>query len=165
MRKVADCRLFPSESRCSLTISGTEDEVMRAAAEHAASVHGHEDTQELREQIRAVLADEGPAGRYGTVMIASLRGTVNDLERAASAWIEQRDVPGFLSEEVLLAEDGRTVVVPVFFDSREAYERLANDPAQDQWWSAHMAPHLEDVRWIDGTWQRSLSRAPATASA
>ena len=52
MRKIADCRLFPSESNCSLTISGTEDEVVRAAAEHAASVHGHEDTPELREQIR-----------------------------------------------------------------------------------------------------------------
>ena len=57
-RKIADCRRWPSESNCSLTIIGDEDEVIRAAAEHAASVHGHEDTPELREQIREFLEPE-----------------------------------------------------------------------------------------------------------
>ncbi len=57
-RVMADCRRFPSESNCSLTIVGDEDEVVRAAAEHAASVHGHEDTPELREQIRGMLEPE-----------------------------------------------------------------------------------------------------------
>ena len=46
-RVMADCRRFPSESNCSLTIIGEEEEVIRAAAEHAASVHSHEDTPEL----------------------------------------------------------------------------------------------------------------------
>ena len=59
-RKVADCREFPSESGCSLTIAGEEEEVVRAAAMHAADVHGHEDTPELREQIRGMLKDEAP---------------------------------------------------------------------------------------------------------
>jgi hypothetical protein len=58
-RKMADCRRFPSESNCTLTIIGEEDEVVRAAAEHAASVHGHEDTSELRDQIRGILEPEG----------------------------------------------------------------------------------------------------------
>lgn len=58
MRKIADCRRFESESNCSLTIIGEEDEVVRAAAEHAASVHGHSDGPELREQIRAMLEPE-----------------------------------------------------------------------------------------------------------
>ncbi|SNS08390.1 DUF1059 domain-containing protein [Actinomadura mexicana] len=58
MRKVADCRDMPSESNCTLTISGEEDEVVRAAAEHAASVHGHDDTSELRQEIRTHLKDE-----------------------------------------------------------------------------------------------------------
>jgi predicted small metal-binding protein len=49
---------MPSESGCSLTISGEEDEVVRAASEHAVSVHGHEDTPELREQVRGMLKDE-----------------------------------------------------------------------------------------------------------
>jgi predicted small metal-binding protein len=60
MRKVADCREFPSEMNCSLTISGEEDEVVRAASEHAASVHGHENNAELRQQIRSGLKDEIP---------------------------------------------------------------------------------------------------------
>jgi hypothetical protein len=59
-RKVADCREFPSESGCSLTITGEEEEVVRAAAMHAVDVHGHEDTAELREQIRGMLKDEAP---------------------------------------------------------------------------------------------------------
>jgi hypothetical protein len=57
-RKMADCRRFPSESDCSLTIIGEEEEVVRAAAEHAVSVHGHEDSAELREQIKGMLEDE-----------------------------------------------------------------------------------------------------------
>ena len=57
-RKIADCRQFPSESNCSLTIAGEEDEVVRAAAEHAVSVHGHHMSDELRAQIRSTLKDE-----------------------------------------------------------------------------------------------------------
>lgn len=60
-RVMADCRRMPSDSGCSLTIIGEEEEVVRAAAEHAASVHGHEDTAELREQLRGFLE---PAERY-----------------------------------------------------------------------------------------------------
>ena len=62
MRKVADCREFPSENNCSLTISGTEEEVLKAATEHAVSTHGHTDTPELREQIRGMMKDEIPVG-------------------------------------------------------------------------------------------------------
>lgn len=57
-RMMADCRRWPSDSNCSLTIIGEEDEVVAAAAEHAASVHGHSDTPQLREQIRASLEPE-----------------------------------------------------------------------------------------------------------
>ncbi len=60
-RVMADCRRFPSETECSLVIIGEEDEVVRAGAEHAASVHGHEDTPELREQLRGMLE---PAEAY-----------------------------------------------------------------------------------------------------
>ena len=54
-RMMADCRRWPSDTNCSLTIIGEEEEVVRAAAEHAASVHGHEDTPEMREQLRGFL--------------------------------------------------------------------------------------------------------------
>ena len=55
---MADCRRFPSDMNCSLTIIGEEDEGGRTAAEHAQSVHGHEDTPELREQIVRTLEPE-----------------------------------------------------------------------------------------------------------
>ncbi len=60
-RMMADCRRWPSESNCSLVIIGDEEEVIRASAEHAASVHGHEDTAEMREQMREFLE---PAEQY-----------------------------------------------------------------------------------------------------
>ncbi len=60
-RKVADCRDFPSEVGCTLTISGEEDEVMQAAIQHAVAVHGHDDTEEVRTWLRQNLKDEVPA--------------------------------------------------------------------------------------------------------
>ena len=57
-RKSIDCRDYPSEKNCSLKISGTEDEVLDAAVHHAVSAHGHDNTPELREQIRSMLKDE-----------------------------------------------------------------------------------------------------------
>ena len=46
-RMTIDCRAVPSESGCSLTISGEEDEVLRAATAHAIDVHGHTDGDAL----------------------------------------------------------------------------------------------------------------------
>ena len=57
-RKSIDCRDHPSEKNCSLKISGTEEEVLDAAVEHAVSAHSHERSAELREQIRSLLKDE-----------------------------------------------------------------------------------------------------------
>jgi hypothetical protein len=47
-RKIADCRDFPSENGCTLTIAGEQGEVLTAAVAHAVSVHGHKDDEELR---------------------------------------------------------------------------------------------------------------------
>ena len=57
-RKSIDCRDYPSEKNCSLKISGTEDEVLDAAVEHAVSAHRHENSPELRDQIKSMLKDE-----------------------------------------------------------------------------------------------------------
>ena len=56
-RKSIDCRDYPSEKNCSLKISGTEDEVLGAAVQHAVSANGHENTPELRKQIHSMLKD------------------------------------------------------------------------------------------------------------
>lgn len=60
-RKVADCRDFPNEVGCTLTIAGEEDEVLAAATQHAVAVHGHEDTDEVRSWLRQNLKNEVPA--------------------------------------------------------------------------------------------------------
>jgi hypothetical protein len=60
-RKVIDCRRFPAEKPCSIAISGTEDEVVELGVLHATTVHGHQDTPELREQLRSMLQDENTA--------------------------------------------------------------------------------------------------------
>ncbi len=57
-RKSIDCRDYPSEKNCSLKISGTEDEVLDTAVQHAVSAHGHRNSPELREQIKSMLKDE-----------------------------------------------------------------------------------------------------------
>lgn len=60
-RKVIDCRTVPSESGCTLTISGTADEVLRAAREHAMSSHGHRGGPELDNMLRGAMRDEVPS--------------------------------------------------------------------------------------------------------
>ena len=57
-RKSIDSRLMPSESNCTVFVSGEEDEVLELAVQHAVSVHGHTDDQELRDGLRAALRDE-----------------------------------------------------------------------------------------------------------
>jgi predicted small metal-binding protein len=60
-RKMIDCRQVPSEIGCTLTIAGTEEEVLDAAVTHAVAKHGHEDTPELRDMLRAGLVPAEPA--------------------------------------------------------------------------------------------------------
>lgn len=57
-RKTIDCRDFPSETGCTLTMSGTESELLQAAAEHAVSVHLHVDSPELRKQLLTMMKEE-----------------------------------------------------------------------------------------------------------
>ena len=57
-RKSIDCRDYPSDKGCTLKISGTEEEVLDAAVQHAVSAHGHRDPADLRAQLKAMLKDE-----------------------------------------------------------------------------------------------------------
>jgi predicted small metal-binding protein len=59
-RKYIDCREMPSENNCDLAMAGSDEHVLNAAVTHAVTAHGHEDTPELREQIRQSLKDEVP---------------------------------------------------------------------------------------------------------
>lgn len=59
-RKYIDCREMPSESNCDLAMAGSEDHVLDAAVIHAVTAHQHEDTPELRAEIRQALKEEVP---------------------------------------------------------------------------------------------------------
>lgn len=61
-RKFIDCRSFPSEMNCSIAISAdNEGELLEAGVQHAVAVHGHQDTPELRDQIKGIIKDGMPS--------------------------------------------------------------------------------------------------------
>lgn len=60
-RVVADCRTFPSERNCQFTIAADkseEDELLEVAVFHAVTHHGHQDSPQLREEIRKTMSVE-----------------------------------------------------------------------------------------------------------
>jgi Protein of unknown function (DUF1059) len=63
MKCKAGARMQPIEPALgqAIAISGTEDEVVELGVLHATTVHGHQDTPELREQLRSMLQDENTA--------------------------------------------------------------------------------------------------------
>ena len=62
MRKFIDCRETPSVMNCTIAISAdSEDELVEAAVQHAVAVHQHEDTPELRNEIRKGIREGVPA--------------------------------------------------------------------------------------------------------
>lgn len=60
-RKYIDCREFPSDTNCTVALSADSDqELLDAAVQHAVAVHHHEDTPELRQQIRQLFKEGTP---------------------------------------------------------------------------------------------------------
>lgn len=59
-RKTIDCRTAPSDSGCTLTISGEPHEVLPVAAQHAITAHGHTDSPDLVDALRGALVDDIP---------------------------------------------------------------------------------------------------------
>jgi predicted small metal-binding protein len=58
-RKFIDCRESPSVMNCTVTIfADSDEELLEAAVQHAVAVHDHEDTPELREQLRQAFREE-----------------------------------------------------------------------------------------------------------
>jgi len=90
---------------------------------------------------------------YGTVMTAKLKGSLEDLRLISKEWEAAHPVAGYVGQDILVGDDGETVVSVVRFESKALYQQLADDPAQDEWWRARMMPLLDgEPQWIDGTW-------------
>ena len=61
-RMFIDCRKYPSETNCSVSIAAdTREELMEAAVQHAVAVHGHADGPQLREMISEAIQPESAA--------------------------------------------------------------------------------------------------------
>lgn len=60
-RKYIDCRDYPSDTNCTVALSAdTEDELLEAAVQHAVQVHQHQDTPELRSQLKSLFKEGAP---------------------------------------------------------------------------------------------------------
>ena len=60
-RKYIDCREFPSEMKCTVTIAAdTEKELLEIAVHHAVTTHGHEDTAEFRRELKSAFKEGTP---------------------------------------------------------------------------------------------------------
>lgn len=62
-RMYIDCREFPSEMNCTVTIAAdTEKELLEIAVQHAVATHGHEDTPEFRRELKEAFKQGAPPG-------------------------------------------------------------------------------------------------------
>jgi predicted small metal-binding protein len=54
-----DCREYPSENNCSVSIAAdSKDELLDAAVQHAVAVHGHQDTPEFRGELAKLFKEQ-----------------------------------------------------------------------------------------------------------
>ncbi|TDD92403.1 DUF1059 domain-containing protein [Saccharopolyspora karakumensis] len=137
-RKVADCRKTPSDINCSLTIIGEEDEVVRAAVEHAVSAHGHEDTTELREQVRGMIETEDRSARGGMQFVQLIEFKTRrreELSRLLDEW-EVRTGGKRTATRAVLAED---------HEQPDLYYELVEFPSYDEAIRNSHLPETEEL--------------------
>jgi predicted small metal-binding protein len=61
-RKFVDCREVPSDVKCMIAlVADTEDELLEAVVLHVVNVHRHQDTPQLREDLRRMIKDGTPS--------------------------------------------------------------------------------------------------------
>jgi hypothetical protein len=90
---------------------------------------------------------------YGTVMLGRSTASLEQIRPLFDRWVDEigREA-GFVDERVLDAGDGR-IVMCVRFRDQAAYQALADNPRQHEWWTSTMAPLLDgEPEWIDGHW-------------
>ena len=61
-RMFIDCRNYPSEKNCTVSIAAdSRQELIEAAVQHAVAVHGHSDGPQLREMIGQAIQQDSAA--------------------------------------------------------------------------------------------------------
>lgn len=57
-RVVIDCRQSPQGDGCSLSVAGTEKEILEAIVPHAIARHGMSDTPETRTALKSLIKED-----------------------------------------------------------------------------------------------------------
>jgi hypothetical protein len=132
MRRMLDCREVPSDSRCTLTLTGEEDEVLDAGAAHAVAVHGHTDGQDLRDGLRAALRDAPQAtgpGAFVQVIEFSTR-SYDEMNALIDGWMADIGAERTAGWMVMGRDRDRadTYLEVVAFPSAEAAQRNSDHP-------------------------------------
>ncbi|OLL72121.1 hypothetical protein Ae168Ps1_0494 [Pseudonocardia sp. Ae168_Ps1] len=132
-RKIVDCREMPSESGCTLTLTGEEAEVLDAACGHAVAVHGHTDGPELRDAIRAGMRTAPLDAADGSFvqMIEFDTNRIEDMDGLVEEWMREIGTER-TAQWYVVAEDRErpgTYVEVVGFPSHELAMRNSDHPA------------------------------------
>ncbi len=133
-RKMLDCRAMPSESGCTVTLYGEEDELVRAGAAHAVDAHGHTDGPELQDMLRSGLTDavEPPTRAGAFVQLIEVRTRrVDDVIALDQRWAQSIGDARTARWMIRAADRDRpdTYVAIVEFPSREAAMANSDHPA------------------------------------
>ena len=132
-RKMLDCREMPSESGCSLTLTGEADEVLEAGAAHAVAVHGHTDGEELRAGLRGGLRDAPQATGPGAFvqLIEFQTQQYDQMDALIDGWKAEIGADRTAEWMVMGRDRDRagTYMEVVEFPSAEAAQRNSDSPA------------------------------------
>ena len=61
MRYYVDCRDYPGDVKCSVSLSAdSKEELLEAALQHGTKVHGYEDTPDFRKQMMSDFKEGAP---------------------------------------------------------------------------------------------------------
>ncbi len=144
-RKYVDCRDIPSESNCTLKISGEEDEVMRTAVQHAVAVHGHTDNPELRKGVREGMKDDTeflPGPGSFVQLIDFQTDHIDDIQTMTREWANEIGTERTAQWTIASADHDRPghYVAIVAFPNREAALANSANPATEK-----MAMRLQEL--------------------
>lgn len=128
-RKYLDCRQTPSVAGCTLTMSGEEEELLRAAVAHTVDVHGHTDDPGLRDAVRADLRDEpvadtGPGAFIQLIEFSTDR--IDEVERLTDGWAAEIGADRRARWGVLAADRDRTNTYLEIVEFPDAEQARAN---------------------------------------
>jgi predicted small metal-binding protein len=97
---------MPSEIGCTLMLAGEEEELINAAVQHSQTVHGHQDSSELRKRIKDSLKPESAGARSES----KIRSSQKNFEQPD----ESRPFKGHGRLDLVNFDDGHTLGKGIF---------------------------------------------------